>query len=155
MEDLREAIKKAERIVICGIGNELRSDDAFGVLFAERLKEKVRNENVLILNCGAVPESFLGKIIEFNPDLIIFVDAVHFNGKPGELIIADPEGTLGDAISTHGMPLKILMKFIKEHINAKAILIGCQPKSLEIFGKVSKEVEEALEKLLSLFCEVL
>ncbi|ASJ17035.1 hydrogenase 3 maturation endopeptidase HyCI [Thermococcus chitonophagus] len=153
--DIEKLIKESKRIVICGIGNELRGDDAFGIVFVEKLKEKVSNENILILNCGPVPESFLGKIIEFKPDLIIFVDAVHFNGKPGELIIADPEGTLGDTISTHGMPLKILMKFIKGHINAKAILIGCQPKSLEMFGEVSEEVKKALEKLISLFCEIL
>ncbi|MFA4647369.1 hydrogenase 3 maturation endopeptidase HyCI [Pyrococcus kukulkanii] len=155
MDELKHLIETSTRIVICGIGNDVRSDDAFGVAFVERLRKKVKGKNILILNCGPVPESFLGKIIEFNPDLIIFVDAVHFNGKPGELIIADPEGTLGDTISTHGMPLKILMKFIKEHINAKAILIGCQPKNLEMFGKMSPEVKEALEKLLSLFFEIL
>ncbi len=95
MNALEEIFSGKKRIVICGIGNDIRGgDDAFGVLVAERLKGGlVKNQDVLIINCGEVPENYTSKIAGFEPDLVVFVDAVDFKGEVGgEFIIADPEG---------------------------------------------------------------
>ncbi|WP_258084819.1 hydrogenase 3 maturation endopeptidase HyCI [Thermococcus thermotolerans] len=145
--ELSDLLKNAERVVICGIGNDVRGDDAFGVIVAERLKELVKNPNVLVLNCGEVPESYTGKIVEFKPDLVVFVDAVDFGGEHGELIIADPEGTLGDAVSTHSLPLRVLVGYLKSRTGAGFVLIGCQPKVLGLFQEPSKVIIERAEVL--------
>ena len=83
MNALEEIFKGKKRIVICGIGNDIRGDDAFGVIVAERLKGMIEDPNVLIINCGEVPENYTGKIKDFEPDLVVFVDAVDFRGKSG------------------------------------------------------------------------
>ncbi|ACJ15748.1 hydrogenase maturation protease HycI [Thermococcus onnurineus NA1] len=145
--ELEELFQNAKRIVICGIGNELRGDDAFGVLVAEMLAELVKSPNVLVINCGEVPESYTGKIVDFKPDLIIFVDAVDFGGEHGELVVADPEGTLGEAVSTHSLPLKFLVQYLKTKVNAKFVLIGCQPRSLGLFEEPSGVIRERAEML--------
>nr|WP_148233439.1 hydrogenase maturation peptidase HycI [Pyrococcus sp. NA2] len=142
------------RIVICCIGNELQGDDAFGILVYRKLKDVVKEEAV-ILNCGTVPENYLGKIVDLKPDLVIFVDAVDFGGKPGEIIMADPEETMGEAMSTHNLPLKVLTNFIKKNTNAKVILIGCQPKDIGLFMEVSKEVREAVDKAFNYIIKLL
>jgi len=36
---LEEIFSGKKRVVICGIGNDIRGDDAFGVLVAEGLRE--------------------------------------------------------------------------------------------------------------------
>ncbi|NJE75480.1 hydrogenase 3 maturation endopeptidase HyCI [Thermococcus sp. ES12] len=145
--ELIDILKKAGRVVICGIGNEVRGDDAFGVLVAERLKKLVKNPNVLVLNCGEVPESYTRKITNFEPDLVIFIDAVDFGGEHGELIVADPEGTIGDAVSTHSLPLRVLVGYLKTRLNAEFVLIGCQPAVLGLFQEPSEIVVERADAL--------
>ncbi|HDZ35813.1 MAG TPA: hydrogenase 3 maturation endopeptidase HyCI [Thermococcus sp.] len=151
--ELHELLKNANRVVICGIGNDVRGDDAFGVIVAERLTELVKNPNVLILNCGEIPESYTGKITKFEPDVVIFVDAVDFGGEHGEVVLADPEGTLGDAVSTHSLPLRFLVQYLKTKINAKFVLIGCQPAVLGLFQEPSEIVVERAKTLAESLAE--
>ncbi|MCO6040740.1 hydrogenase maturation peptidase HycI [Thermococcus alcaliphilus] len=152
---MEEFFKGAKKVVVCGIGNDVRGDDAFGVYVVEMLKERVSNPKVVFLNCGEMPESYAGKIIRENPTHVVFIDAVHFEGKPGEIVLADPEGTLGEAFSTHKMPLKLLVSYLKGHINAKFILIGAQPKQTGLFVDMSEELKESAEKLVSILERIL
>ncbi|NJE48991.1 hydrogenase 3 maturation endopeptidase HyCI [Thermococcus sp. 9N3] len=153
--NLEELFQNAKRVVVCGIGNDIRGDDAFGVLVAERLKELLDNPNVLVLNCGEVPENYTGKIANFKPDLVVLVDAVDFGGDVGEYIIADPEGTLGEAISTHGLPLKFVTQFMKTMVNAEFVLIGCQPGSTGLFQEPSELIKRRAERLAELLAGIL
>ncbi len=152
---LKDFLQGAEKVVICGIGNDVRGDDAFGVIVAEELKNRLKSDKIVILNCGGVPESYVGKIVNENPTHVIFIDAVDFGGKPGEIVIADPEGTLGESFSTHRLPLKLLVSYLKQNINAKFILIGCQPKQLGLFIEMSEEVKQSAEKLVEILVQEL
>ncbi len=153
--NLEELFQNAKRVVICGIGNDIRGDDAFGVLVAERLKELLDTPDVLVLNCGEVPENYTGKIANFNPDLVVLVDAVDFGGEVGEYIIADPEGTLGEAISTHGLPLKFVTQFMKTMVKAEFVLIGCQPGLTGLFQEPSELIKKRAERLAELLAGIL
>ena len=153
--ELEEFFKGAKKVVVCGIGNDVRGDDAFGVYVVGMLKERVSNPKVVFLNCGEMPESYAGKIIRENPSHVVFVDAVHFEGKPGEIVLADPEGTLGEAFSTHKMPLKLLVSYLKQNVNAKFTLIGAQPKQTGLFVEMSKELKESAERLISILERIL
>lgn len=153
--ELEEFFKDAKRVLICGIGNDTRGDDAFGVYVVEKLKERISNQKVVFLNCGEMPESYAGKIIRENPSHVLFIDAVHFEGKPGEIVLADPEGTLGEAFSTHKMPLKLLVGYLKQNINAKFLLIGAQPKQTGLFVDMSKELKDSAERLVSILERIL
>ncbi|OYT33021.1 hydrogenase 3 maturation endopeptidase HyCI [Archaeoglobales archaeon ex4484_92] len=102
-----------------------------------------------------MPESYTGKIIRENPSHVVFIDAIHFEGKPGEIILADPEGTLGEAFSTHKMPLKLLVRYLKQHTKAKFILIGAQPKQTGLFVEMSEELRESAEGLVKILEKIL
>ncbi|KPU63517.1 hydrogenase maturation protease [Thermococcus sp. EP1] len=153
--EFREFFSNVEKVVICGIGNDTRGDDAFGVYVVERLKEKVFNPKVVFLNCAEMPESYAGKIIRERPSHVVFIDAVHFEGKPGEIVLADPEGTLGEAFSTHRMPLKLLVGYLKQNIDAKFLLIGAQPKQIGFFVEMSEELKESAKKLVDVLEQIL
>ncbi|WP_297071379.1 hydrogenase 3 maturation endopeptidase HyCI [Thermococcus sp.] len=155
MNALEEVFAGKKRIVICGIGNDMRGDDAFGVLVADSLRKLVADENVLVVNCGEVPENYTGKIAAFKPDLVVFVDAVDFGGKHGELILADPMGTLGEAVSTHGLPLKFVAGYMKTRVDTEFILIGCQPGSTGLFEEPSEVIRERAERLAELLAGIL
>ncbi len=153
--ELEEFFKDAKKVLICGIGNDTRGDDAFGVYVVEKLKEMISNQKVVFLNCGEMPESYAGKIIRENPSHVLFIDAVHFEGKPGEIVLADPEGTLGEAFSTHKMPLKLLVGYLKQNINATFILIGAQPKQTGLFVEMSEELKDSAERLVNILERIL
>ncbi|MCD6144132.1 hydrogenase maturation peptidase HycI [Thermococcus sp.] len=153
--ELEEFFRDAKKVLICGIGNDTRGDDAFGVYVVEKLKEMISNQKVVFLNCGEMPESYTGKIIRENPSHVVFIDAVHFEGKPGEIVLADPEGTLGEAFSTHKMPLKLLVRYLKQYTRAKFILIGAQPKQTGLFVEMSEELRESAERLIKILEKIL
>ena len=68
------------KLVIVGIGHPLRGDDDLGPCLARRL---VGHINALCIDAGSAPENYLGKIIKFSPDVVLFIDAVDFNKEPG------------------------------------------------------------------------
>ncbi|HQN05393.1 MAG TPA: hydrogenase maturation protease, partial [Anaerolineaceae bacterium] len=64
------------RVVILGVGNELRGDDAAGVLAVRKLlKKKEKLDDVLIIEGAQAPENFTSVIRRFNPHLILIIDA--------------------------------------------------------------------------------
>ncbi len=154
--NLKKILKDAGKVVICGIGNENRGDDAFGVVVAEKLKEILHNPRIAVINCGEVPESYTGVIKRYKPDVVLFVDAIEFGGEPGEMIIADPEGTLGTSASTHSLPLKVLVQYLKTELkNTQFVLVGCQPKSTALFGEMSEEIKKSSEELVRMLIDSL
>ena len=145
MQELTPFIAGYTRCVICGIGNTIRGDDAFGSLMAEKLAQQLAaNPNVSVINCEETPERYTGEIIRLKPSHLIFVDAVNFAGKPGEVIIADPRDARGLSQSTHHLALKLLVTYIEGNIKTKYILIGCQPKTTELCAEMSMEVKAAM-----------
>ncbi len=154
--NLKEILGDARKVVICGIGNENRADDAFGVVVAEKLRKTLRNPDVVVINCGEVPESYTGVIKKHEPDAVIFVDAIEFGGKPGEIVTADPEGTLGSAASTHSLPLRVIVQYLKAELKGcRFILVGCQPGSTALFGEMTEEVKKSAERLAGLIEDML
>ncbi|PIP14140.1 MAG: hypothetical protein COX49_00225, partial [bacterium (Candidatus Stahlbacteria) CG23_combo_of_CG06-09_8_20_14_all_40_9] len=63
--------------VIAGVGNELKEFDKVGIEIARRGK-KIYPER--FIDCGAVPENYLDKIIRKKVGTLIIVDTVYFKG---------------------------------------------------------------------------
>ncbi|MGZ4865023.1 MAG: hypothetical protein ACXVIL_09675, partial [Halobacteriota archaeon] len=45
-----------KKIVILGIGNELRRDDAVGLAVVDRLRTSIDDPSVIVINCQSAPE---------------------------------------------------------------------------------------------------
>ncbi len=128
-----------------GVGNELRGDDAVGIYVARNF----RKEGWLIIECGTVPEDFTSQIKKIKPKLLVIVDAAEMNLNPGEIRIIPEEKIPKVAFSTHGMPLSLLMDYLKP-FTGKIILIGIQPQTME-FGKYMNEnVKRAANELIEI-----
>ncbi len=144
LNGLSSIIKESRRIVFCGIGNSMRGDDAFGVIVAERLGRRIgSHRDVLVIDCGETPELFLDKIVDFKPDIVVFVDAVDFGGSIGDIVLVDPKSTLGDSVSTHNLPLKLLVEYLEGRLGSvEVFLIGIQPSVTGFLSKPSKKIVE-------------
>lgn len=150
------ALSKAERVVVCGIGNDLRGDDAAGALCLRALKIKsARNKSsrdsgdhpVLFVECGESPENQTGRMRAFQPDVVILIDAARSGGKPGEIFLVKKEMISDEEVSTHRISLTILIRFIEESIGARVVFLGIEPVSTEINGPVSDAVRTSVSIL--------
>lgn len=154
-EELSNWFADAERIVIAGIGNPIRSDDYVGLKIIQDLKGKV-SENVCLLECETVPESYLYEIEEFNPTHVLLIDAAFLGLKPGEVCLVNPE-KMSDfpAITTHVLPLRIFCEYIKQVTGAKIALLLIEPKSMEFGEGLTVEVQAAAEKISEILRQLL
>ncbi len=154
MKEISEFLKGARKVLIIGMGNEDRGDDSFGILALRELSKEDLPENVKTMEVGPSLEAYLGKILEEDPSHVIFLDATEFGGRPGEIILADPEKTKGRSLSTHSIPLRLIVQYLRGRgLQAKFLLIGCQPKNLGLFSPPSEEVRrasKAIAKAISL-----
>jgi len=154
-EELRNWFSGSKKIVIAGIGNPIRCDDYVGLKIVEVLQNKVK-ENVCLLECETVPESYLLDIKEFHPTHVLLIDAALLDLKPGEACLAETEKIVDyPSISSHMLPLKVFCDYIKKATGAKIALLLVEPKSMEFGEGLSVEVEESAEKLAKLLVELL
>ena len=155
---LKDWLAGAERVVVAGIGNPIRTDDFVGVKIVQDLEGKV-SEKVHLLECETVPESFLEPIIEFNPTHVLLIDAAFLGLKPGAARLIDPE-RIADfpAVTTHMLPLRIFCEYITKMAGAKIALLLIEPKNAEFGEGLTPEVQAAAERittvLLKLLCKM-
>ncbi|MEW6592674.1 MAG: hydrogenase 3 maturation endopeptidase HyCI [Candidatus Hadarchaeota archaeon] len=152
------ALEGAERVVVVGVGNDMRGDDAAGLLVVRKLKEKISSPRLLILEAGMAPERFISEIESFAPSHVVFVDGADFGGRSGEVVVAGPEDVIGEKISTHALPISVLSGYLKMKTGAKVVLVGIQTAHIQIGGEISRKaaaairavVEELLKRLKTL-----
>ena len=147
--ELKKFIQGYEKIIIICMGNDMRGDDSAGPIVAETLRTIIgKNPNIMVVNAGTVPENYTGLIRTESPTHIIFIDAVEMNLKPGTLRLVRGDEIANYSISTHAMPLSFMIKYLKSFSDADIILIGIQPKGLDMFSEISKELEMGIEELM-------
>lgn len=130
--------------VLLGVGNEMNGDDAIGVYVARNFK----CNGWKAIDCATVPENYIGEIKRIKPEKIVIVDAADMGLKAGEIRMVPKEKIAKATFSTHSIPLSLFISHLEKYTNAKIYLIGIQPKSF--YGKMSKEVKEAGEKLMEM-----
>jgi len=153
VQELRKFIHDHEKIIVLCIGNDMRGDDAAGSIVAERLNQEILNcpenySDILVVNAGTVPENYTGLIRSESPSHIIFVDAVEMGQDPGTLRLVYGDEIANYSISTHAMPLSFMIKYLKSFSDAEVILVGIQPKSIDMFENVSEELMDGIEHLI-------
>jgi len=79
-----------KKILIAGIGNELRQDDAFGMELAKQLKieEFPRGTKIQEVGIGGI---HLVQELHENYDMLIMVDAVEWGEPPGHIYLREVE----------------------------------------------------------------
>lgn len=151
---LREELARrlSGRVVVVGVGNPLRADDAAGCLVARRLQG---TPGVRVVEAEEVPESFVGDIAAAMPDVVALVDAVDLGAEPGAVAMLEREQVATYAPTTHRMPLSLVMEVVQRRTGADVFLIAVQPLTLAFGAKVSPEVSATVEVLAAVLSELL
>lgn len=147
------AVQPQISVLVLGIGNLVMSDDAAGVIVAQKLLQRYYFPDfVEIVDGGTLGLDLLPKLE--NITHLIMIDAVETGKAAGtcvrlcgqELPIA-----LETKISPHQMGLKDLLAVseLMGHLPQEMVLIGVQPGSIEMNVGLTAEVEAQLETLIS------
>jgi hydrogenase 3 maturation protease len=152
---LREYFGEGDRrVVLVGVGNPIRGDDAVGPRIIELLESRPI-ENVLLLNTESVPEAFTGKVEKFNPTHVLLLDAANFRGSAGETKLITGEQIGGQAVSTHSLPLNIFISYIEKSLNLSVLLLGIQPLSIGLGEPLSEPLEAAAVSIADTLYQIL
>ncbi|HVP40731.1 MAG TPA: hydrogenase maturation peptidase HycI [Candidatus Krumholzibacteriaceae bacterium] len=152
--ELKKWLQKCSKLVVLGIGNPLREDDALGLEVLKLLRGRVPKRARLV-ECGTMPENFTGEVKRFKPSHVLLIDAASFNAKPGAVRLVPPGNIGGVAVSTHALPLSMFAEVVQKMVKAKVLLLGVQPKKVEFVEGLTPEVEEAVNKVADALVDLL
>lgn len=140
-------------LVLIGVGNPLRGDDGVGVEIAKILKQSLRNERVKVVivedRVDLIPRMLRGA----NPRAVLIFDAADFGGRPGDVRIMSSDEASGKAISTHEMPLDLMLRLAEK--GAPAYVLGIQVETLEFGTGISPAVKVAVDEVASFLLNLL
>jgi len=142
-------LSDAKRVVVVGIGNPIRMDDFVGVKIVQDLHGKV-SDNVYLIECETVPESFIRQIIDFDPTHVLLIDAAVLGLEPGDSRVVEPK-QLGifQTFSTHALPLRIFCEYLAETTKAKIILLLIEPKKADFGEGLTPEIKASAQEIVN------
>ncbi|RBQ22756.1 hypothetical protein ALNOE001_15970 [Candidatus Methanobinarius endosymbioticus] len=134
-----------KKLVIMGIGNELRGDDSLGPHIINELEssKKLYGEKIVLINGGSAPENFTSLIKSEKPSHILMIDATLMNSRPSSIKFLNKEEIANINTSTHSMSLSFLIKFLEQYLSFKFLLIGIEPLSMNLGDEISPKVLES------------
>lgn len=142
-------------VLVASLGNPLVGDDGVGLAVLRKLEQQELPAEVRLADLGTDLLALSSHLDGIGK--VILLDAVNFNGEPGELRrfdyreLQDADGV--ELKTAHGInPLDALALLAAAGIlgEREVILLGCQPEVLDPGAAMSPVVEEAVERLLSL-----
>jgi len=137
-----------EYLIMC-IGNRDGGDDAVGPYIADRLKSK-KPDNIGIIDCGTIPENYTSVVKRKNPKNLVIIDAVEMGLNPGEIRIVPKEKIGVMTISTHGIPISVLIGYLEQTVK-NILFIGIQPEKMsgELTTSIKRSGERLIEKIIN------
>ncbi len=138
-------LDSAARVVVIGVGQELLGDDALGVLAARKLHSTAQ---VMVIDAGTAPENFTGRIRDFQPDLVVLIDAVQLGRSPGSIEWLESEAIVGCSASTHALPLQLFTHYLELESGSRVVVIGIQPGAMNLGDQLTPEVRASVHLLV-------
>ncbi|UJS17922.1 MAG: hydrogenase maturation protease [Candidatus Jettenia sp.] len=139
-------------ILIIGIGNTYRGDDAVGLVIAQHLKKQVPDYVSVIEESGngvAFMESWK------DADTVILIDAVHSGTKPGTIhrfnASAHPLPSKFFRYSTHTFGVAEIIELARtlNQLPSHLIVYGIEGKRFEAGIGISPEVNKAVQEVVN------
>jgi len=128
-------------LIMC-IGNREGGDDAIGPYVADKLQNFFT-----VIDCGTTPENYTSIVKKQKQKNLIIIDAVEMNLQPGEIRIVPKEKIGVMTISTHRIPISVLIEYLEQYAE-NIYFIGIQPKTMS--GKMTSIVKNSVDKLVEI-----
>ncbi len=150
------------KILLAGVGNELKQDDAFGIAFVrqfEKREEVPAQLKIMEVGIGGI---HLVQELHSGYDILIMADAVEWGAQPGEIYFREVESItdigelpldekrafLADMHYTNPSRALMLAKALKV-LPEKVYVLGCEAAQHDDFAiGMSRQVESAIPKAI-------
>jgi len=144
--DFKKSINiPANEIVFVGLGNEARGDDAAGLLFLRQLRKRIEYRMSNFITAKTNPENYLECILEFHPELVVFIDTANVGKSPGDMDWIAPENLDTARISTHAFNITMVEQYLKSHQSIEVKYFGIHPETTTMGHPVSDVVKNRIE----------
>lgn len=142
------------KVVLMGVGNVLRGDDAFGITLAERIEHEI---GAKVFVTHDLPEDYAVKAADVDPDIVLVLDAMDFGAEPGQLHLVAARDVPPTPGMTHRPSLEMMARFLELDAGADTWVLGVQPDltRLDLGLPLSEPVTRAVDRLAVLLCELL
>jgi len=90
-----------------------------------------------------------------NPEKIIFLDAMDFSGKDGEIRVVNKDALSSPLVLSHGPTnLSFVINYLaNELVDTKFLIIGIQPKNCNFGFTFSNDIQLAKDELIGMFSD--
>jgi hydrogenase 3 maturation protease len=154
LNKLTSFLKEAKSVVIIGMGNELRADDAVGLHVVRFLKPHITNQ-LQVYEGHMTPEVFIRPACAVHPSHLLIIDAADLHVTPGGWQILSSDEVEEGLFTTHALPAVEVAAEIQRRCGAKVAFLGIQPKSREISLSLSKECQHAAKEIADIIRRIM
>ena len=146
-----------DKLIVLGVGNELKCDDGVGPYIIKKLKEEnIEDEKkLLFIDAQTVPENFTGKIRKEKPSHLIIVDACLMGGEPGDMKIVNRYDFANIGISTHSMSLSFFVRYLEKDSDFRITFVGIEPETMDWGENPTPKVEKAAYEFIDTLKEII
>jgi hydrogenase maturation protease len=144
------------RILIAGVGNVLKADDAFGVEVARRLEAMELPAGVRVVETG-IGGIALVQELQDGWDALIVADAVDRGREPGTVMLIEPDvidvhalswGERSDLLADAHLATPERVFMLSKALGVlpqRLLMVGCQPLDVDAIGtEMSEPVQAAV-----------
>ncbi|MBN1125463.1 MAG: hydrogenase maturation protease [Sedimentisphaerales bacterium] len=136
---------RPERIVILGMGHELRGDDGVGPMICRTLNKQIRTH---VIDVGTTPENYIQRIVRLEPQVLLIIDAADNDNPPGTAQLWNPDHLADISTGTHCPSPRLFVDLIRRQISLDCIFLTIQPAHIELGSALSKSVNVTARKLI-------
>ena len=140
------------RVVVIGVGDCCRGDDAVGPVVVGMLAASGVDS---VIDAGTSPEIETWRVRELRPDTVLFVDAVDLGAAPGDAAILEPTDLRSTGFDTHRAPLKLTMDYLERELGCSCRLLAVQPRDVRQDAPMCEEVRRTAEDLARILADAL
>ena len=159
LEDKLNRLVRGKKTIVLFVGNAIRGDDGAPHLLFRKLEGKV--VRLRLLDCGTSPQDCINQVVELEPSIVIFVNAIDWSLKSGSIVLEKLRWTssaaAGSSLLGHKVPLSWVASLLKimgreRNLVIETFLIGIQINSTN--GIITPPVRKSVNKLLKAFKEL-
>jgi hydrogenase 3 maturation protease len=147
-EEIKALLKGAKKTVVMAVGDELDPRDCLGHLAGRRISA-LDLKGVEVLLTSQMPENFTSVVRRMKPSHVVLIDAAEMGMSPGEVAIIDAGRISATRVSTHAMPLSVLMEYLQKEMKVEVALVGIQPTASEEYGEAEQPpaIQKGIERI--------
>ncbi|MGQ4891515.1 MAG: hydrogenase maturation protease [Candidatus Njordarchaeia archaeon] len=151
IKKLEKVLLNCRKLAIVAVGNPLFGEDAAAIYLVKKLEK--HGVNADFYYAEQAPENVLSKFLNSEHTHLLIFDAADFGGKLGELRLIEHEELPDETITTHTVPLKLMVRILAQK-GLKVAVVGIQIQEIGFF-ELTKELKEILDKHAELIANIL